>query len=155
MSNRSRTETWKVYKITSPNERVYIGCTNLELEDRFNKGLGYKYNKELWNDILYYGWSNFKTEILLECKEDSMAREFEHSEIKKYPDGYNIYRGEHIRYNPDYQPPRKAVLCVETNIVYDSIYQAAKATGCSKQKISQCCRGLKYKSTGGYHWKFV
>jgi len=37
---------------------------------------------------------------------------------------------------------------------YDSIAQAALATGCHKQSISGCCRN-KIKTTGGYIWKYA
>ena len=49
---------------------------------------------------------------------------------------------------------RKKVLCVETNIIYDSITEASLKTGTSTSKISSCCNG-KRKTTGGYHWKYI
>lgn len=49
---------------------------------------------------------------------------------------------------------RKKVLCVETNIIYDSITEASLKTGASTSKISSCCNG-KRKTTGGYHWKYI
>jgi hypothetical protein len=146
---------WKVYKLTSPTGRVYIGCTKLDLEQRWQSGRNYKSNVELFNDIIAYGWNSFTKELIADYDLEDAARDREHSEIQNYPDGYNIYRGLRRVYNPDFEPVRKAVLCVETGVIYESIYQAAKATGCNKQKISKCCRGIDYKSTGGYHWKFV
>ena len=151
---RKRLDYWTVYKITSPNGRVYIGCTNLDMEDRFNKGRGYQHNKEMFDDIVLYGWNSFKKQVLFEFENEQDARECEHEEIKKYPDGYNIYRGQKQRYNPNWKPERKRVMCVETEKIYDSIYQAAKENGLAKNKISYCCRGLRNK-TGGYHWKFI
>ena len=150
MSNK-----WTVYKITSPNGRVYIGCTSTDLETRFQKGRGYHTNKEMFDDIIFYGWQSFTTEIIYQSDFEDAAREREHLEIQKYPDGYNRYRG--IKGYVSTGTPKtqsKAVLCVETGIVYESIYQAALQTGLSKNKISYCCRGIRNR-TGGYHWKFV
>lgn len=150
MSNK-----WKVYKLVSPNGRVYIGCTELPLEKRFQSGRGYKTNTELFDDIIAYGWNNFEEYVLFESDNEQLAREREHEEIKKYPDGYNRYRG--IKgYIPTSNPktPPKRVQCVETGVIYDSIYQAAHENGLAKNKISYCCRGMRNK-TGGYHWKFV
>ena len=49
----------------------------------------------------------------------------------------------------------KRVLCVETNIVYSSLAEAAKSCGLeSKDKISLCCKG-KRKTAGSYHWQYV
>ena len=46
----------------------------------------------------------------------------------------------------------KAVLCIETNIIYPSITTARKLTGICK--ISDVCNG-KRKTAGGYHWEFI
>jgi hypothetical protein len=48
----------------------------------------------------------------------------------------------------------KAVQCIETGIVYESISAASEATGCGTKSISWCCRGEK-SSAGGYHWKYM
>jgi hypothetical protein len=37
---------------------------------------------------------------------------------------------------------------------WDSMSQAEKETGICHRKISMCCRGKKYKQTGGYKWKY-
>ncbi len=47
----------------------------------------------------------------------------------------------------------KQVICIETGKVYDSLLEASKECGCSKNHISDCCRG-KRNTTGGYHWKY-
>lgn len=149
-------ETWKVYKLVSPTDRVYIGCTKLPLEKRWEKGSNYKHNKELFDDIVLYGWENFLTFVIAQYTDEAEAREREHSEIQNYPNGYNIYRGEKQR--PKVENPLNApkqVMCVETGVIYESIKEAARQTGLCKQKISYCCRGIRYKKTGGYHWKFV
>ena len=48
----------------------------------------------------------------------------------------------------------KAVLCIETNIVYKSIVCASRETGTLPEKISMVCNG-KQKTAGGYHWEFI
>lgn len=152
MSNKKE---WKVYKLTSPNARVYIGCTELPLEKRWENGSNYKHNKELFNDIVRFGWLSFTKEVLLSSENECFARHTEHCEIQNYPDGYNVYRG--IKgYVPTGNPPSppKQVLCVETKQTFSSIHSAASETGLSRVKISECCNG-KRKRTGGYHWKFI
>lgn len=47
---------------------------------------------------------------------------------------------------------RKAIVCVETGVVYESIAAASKATGISSGAISFCVRGVT-KTSGGFHWK--
>lgn len=48
----------------------------------------------------------------------------------------------------------KKVLCIETNITYDSMQEAAKLTNSSISKISLCCHGKRNK-TNNFHWKFI
>lgn len=146
---------WKVYKLTSPNGRVYIGCTEMPVEKRWKNGYNYKHNKELFNDIIQHGWNSFTKEVLCVFKNEKDARSHEHEMIQKFQDGYNIYRG--IKgYVPTGNLPSqpKQVLCVETKKIYSSLHNAAIETGLSRIKISECCSG-KRKRTGGYHWKIV
>lgn len=50
----------------------------------------------------------------------------------------------------------KKVLCIETNTVYDSIKEAAAATGFNEASIRKCCTGIEgvseYKRL---HWKYL
>ena len=48
---------------------------------------------------------------------------------------------------------RKKVICVETNIIYDSMTQASLETKINLSKISNCCGG-KQLTAGGFHWKY-
>lgn len=47
----------------------------------------------------------------------------------------------------------KAVICVETGVVYASQTEAARETGIPQGNISKACRGL-LGAVGGYHWRF-
>lgn len=48
----------------------------------------------------------------------------------------------------------KKVLCVETGEIFESTMDAYRKTGIFHNNISKACNG-KYKTTGGYHWKYV
>ena len=48
----------------------------------------------------------------------------------------------------------KAVLCVELNRIFGSTMEAERELGINQSHISACCRG-KYKSSGGYTWRYV
>lgn len=48
---------------------------------------------------------------------------------------------------------RKKVLCIDTNILYESITSAFEDTNISVSCISTCCSG-KTKTAGGYHWRY-
>ena len=49
---------------------------------------------------------------------------------------------------------RKAVLCVEANVIYCSQAEAGKTIGINPSHISACCKG-KRKTAGGFHWKYI
>lgn len=45
------------------------------------------------------------------------------------------------------------VVCVETGKIYNTLTDAQKDTGASRQYIEFCCKD-KNKTSGGYHWKY-
>lgn len=49
---------------------------------------------------------------------------------------------------------KKKVLCIETNMVFDSIAIAMQHTGVSRSSISLVIHN-KMQTAGGYHWKYV
>lgn len=48
----------------------------------------------------------------------------------------------------------KRVLCIETNISYNSAKEASLAIGLEKSAISACCMG-KTKTAARFHWKYI
>ena len=46
------------------------------------------------------------------------------------------------------------IRCIETNIIYNSLREAERETGCAHNHISECVRGLT-KTCGGFHWEYV
>ena len=59
---------------------------------------------------------------------------------------------EHMRMS---KKNRRSVLCVEKNIVYNSIREAAKMCNIERNTISKCCKKIKnYNTAGGYHWEY-
>ena len=46
---------------------------------------------------------------------------------------------------------RKKVICIDTNEIFNSIAEAEKVK--NVHNISLCCSG-KYKTAGGYHWRY-
>lgn len=53
-----------------------------------------------------------------------------------------------------YTVQRKKVLCVETNVIYNSVMEANRKTGINNRNIGSCCNG-KRERAGGYHWQWV
>lgn len=95
--SNSSNETYYVYLHTFPNNKKYIGvCMNYKIRWGKNGG-GYKSNKEMYNDILKYGWSNIKHEILLKTNDCASAYNLENKlieilNLQNKDCGYNKYR---------------------------------------------------------------
>jgi len=48
---------------------------------------------------------------------------------------------------------RRAVVCLDTDVVYGSIAEAVTKLGIASSSISQCC-SKRRKTAGGYHWAY-
>jgi len=53
-------QNYKIYKLTFPDDKVYIGQTRRNPEDRWIKGAGYKKQEKVYQAILKFGWDNIK-----------------------------------------------------------------------------------------------
>ena len=59
---------------------------------------------------------------------------------------------EFIPFKRDYK--HKQILCLDNNIIYNSVHEASKNTGCSIVGIRHCCTGY-LKTTKGMHFSYV
>ena len=89
---------YTVYMHTFPNNKVYIGITKMNTQNRWLNGKGYKTSRKLNLAIQKYGWDNVEHKILYEklTKEEAEQKEIEL--IAKYDStndyyGYNIEKG--------------------------------------------------------------
>lgn len=89
---------YKVYKLTSPSRKVYIGITGRPINQRWANGKGYKKCPAVHKAINKYGWDNFDKEILVEDLTENDAKEMEIFFIKLFKSnekkhGYNLTDG--------------------------------------------------------------
>ena len=96
--HQSEDAIYKIYKLTAPTGKVYIGCTQQKPERRWQKGKGYCQNRMLWADIEKYGWDAFEKEILCDKLLQEAADKLEDKFIQYYDSrnpvkGYNCYTG--------------------------------------------------------------
>lgn len=91
-------ENYKVYMLTSPSGKRYIGLTKQDVKQRWGSGRHYPNNRFLTNAIKKYGWENLKHEVLREGMTEEEAKKYEVEMIAKYnttdrEHGYNITLG--------------------------------------------------------------
>lgn len=73
----------------------------------------------------------------------------------KYNSNYGTHNkriSESMTNNPKMS---KKVLCIETGKIYPSTMQVERELGFSNSDISKCCRGIKHKTVGGFHWCYI
>lgn len=86
---------YKVYCLTFPDGKKYVGMTKQDIRRRWRKGKGYE-GQPVYDAIMACGWENIKHEILFTCetKEEAEAKEIELiSTLNARENGYNIAYG--------------------------------------------------------------
>ena len=116
--------------------------------------------------IAKYGWENFEKEILELCTETELD-EKEIYYIEKYKPEYNLTRGGNgnmgYKHTPEVReklsraakkqwqsPEQKALFCIETGEIFESVKIAAEKIGVVPSFLSKVLHGKK-KTAGGYH----
>ena len=61
---------------------------------------------------------------------------------------------DNINYGTRTKRVSKPIYCVELDRVFDGAKQAARELSLSQGNITSCCKG-RYKTTGGYHFKYA
>ena len=108
-------KSYCVYKHSFPNGKVYIGITSQKPEDRWNHGFGYECNREMFRDIVLYGWNNVQHDIIQSNVDENTARSIERDMIKELSAG-----GKRTAYNTQQVCPEKHKEWYETEINEDS-----------------------------------
>lgn len=104
----------------------------------------------LYQNINQYGWENFHSKVLCEGDDESYYVWLLQASLnlcwnnRTCPDNVK----EAIK-----EANSKAVVCVETGVVYPSATEADNNTPANYAAISRCCSG-KQKTAGGFHWRF-
>lgn len=146
-------DKYKVYKHTTPSNKVYIGITSQTISKRWQNGRGYITNEYFYRAIKKYGWENIKHEILFNNldKDDACKKEIEL--IAKYNStdyhyGYNCSTGGNlgnVKSVDQYTVDGKFIK------TFPSIAEAE--TEYNIDNISACCKG-KILSSGGFVWRY-
>ena len=157
---------YTVYKHTTPDGRIYIGCTGCRIKMRWQNGYHYKSNPRFTKAIKHYGWDSIKHEIIadgLSIEEATrleriLIRELDATNPKK---GYNVQKGGAINYQAGTRINKLnsvpgiplMVRCVETGEVFKTLTEGAHAKNTRQPNVSRCIKkGIK---AGGYMWELV
>lgn len=151
-----------LYQGLSRNEACQKEIEMISYYNTSDKNLGYNISpggedghNNLWNDEEYRykqiserkaRWQNadYKERHANSMKQAMEKEEYKEKQSKKtkerWKDGYFDYFC-------------KPVICLETGIIYKSLYDASEQTNTCRQDIGLCCN-KKQKTANGYHWIF-
>lgn len=150
-----------VYQIRSLRDgKVYVGSSyniasrwaehqhDLRKNEHRNARLQNAYNK--------YGSENFVYEVIEIIESEDQAEQFKREQYWiGVKDACNRKKGYNIQKEVLIIPHvERAVVCLETKEIFDSLKEAGKAKNVDAGSISCCCNKRKLKQTGGYHWRF-
>jgi group I intron endonuclease len=128
-------ENYKVYKHTTPSNKVYIGITKLDVNQRWKNGNGYKGNQYFTRAISKYGWENIKHDVLYDGFTKGQAEKKEIERISLYKSdnskfGYNIQHGGNVN-------------CVdeETKLKISRAMSNRKVSRETREKLSELHKG--------------
>lgn len=166
-----------IYKYTNLiNNKIYIGQTCQQLEKRAGKdGNGYKGCTYFYRAIKYYGWDNFKSEVIVSNLTEKEADIIEQEYIKQYNSndptyGYNLegggrYSKINVTRKTYFQdelmkywrfPNKIAQYDLTGNIlkIWKNIQTAANELHMPVSSITGCCSG-RTKRAGKYIFKHI
>ena len=125
--------SYYVYKHTFPNDKVYIGITCMEPEERWNGGKGYIGQSVMLKAILEFGWDNIEHEIVYEGLSEEEAEQKEIELIAKYNSndsnfGYNVSDGGLVKRNrrvveihkPNYKKEKMRTVKIGINELFEA-----------------------------------
>lgn len=90
-SIRKDNNSYSVYKLTFPNNKIYIGLTCGSPDSRWSNGEGYIHNKEMYSDILKYTWEKVQKDIIQNNLTWSEADHLETQLIQIYSQHHKLY----------------------------------------------------------------
>ena len=143
---------YRIYKITSPEGKVYIGQTKNMLERRHQYGCGYKSNTLLWNDIVKYGWNAFTDKVIerVETKEEALLREAYWISYYKSDEpsrGYNTHTNHSTLAR--LLPKQPKYLLEETGETFFTLEEVGQKI---ERTAAAICKAIKqHRSCNGFH----
>lgn len=145
------------YKKFGSDNPMYNKKVNESTKEKISKGLkGNKNAKgKTWNMSLE---SRQKISAALKGNKNCLGRKIsENMRNKIIESNHNRIISDETRVkmsNSHKGKTAKKVRCVELNLEFDMVQDAAKFVNKDGSAISACCRG-KQKTCGGYHWEYI
>ena len=172
-----------VYKLESPEGKVYIGATS-DLKHRWRgNGIGYNGSPLIEAAIKKWGWEGLKKTVIMDNLSENEAYALEREKIAEYKSndecyGYNLESGgktgkkmhktsiEKVRKANMGHPVSKEnrlklsertsipIICIETKCTYKNAIEAADKLGLCASSIRKACKG-KQGCCGGLHFALL
>lgn len=152
-----------IYIHTCPNYWTYVGMSQ-QPKQRWNKGEGYKENKDFYDAIQKFGWNNIKHEIVAETNYKWIAQKIERTLITHFKNKKRSFNETNIeekllvnksnRKNPIKKVGQYDKVTGVKIKEFESTRIARDYTGIAEYSIKANCLG-KSKTAGGYIWRYL
>ncbi len=157
-----------IYLLTdSTNGKQYVGQTTQLLRKRLREHRR-KHYTYIDQAIKAHSWQNFTVEVLDECTNSDELNERERYRIAtlgtRAPNGYNLTDGgngslgcpltQMAKDKISATRRKRAVICVELGITFESVAKAAKWAGVTPTAIVQACRDSDRRAAK-FHWIYL
>lgn len=146
-----------IYKFTSPSNKVYIGITK-NLKERYYKHkclVDREYKRALYKACRHYGFENMEFKVLEVVSANSeKARRRTHTAETKQKIAENTKKALNNISRESKMKMLKAsmatkqVICLDTNIIYNSVTECAEAYSSTTSEISAVCKGKRITAKG-------
>lgn len=134
-SHPGRPHTYSVYIHESPDGKRYVGMTQYKLSRKWRMGDGYMSNKDLYSDIVEYGWDCFAHYLVMETSDRDEAESAVNALIKKYK-----------TYDPEYGYNRRVSMDKPCSCpVIESKFIRLLGDGSKKPENKECRKPSKIK----------
>ena len=156
----SQNNDYVVYCHICPNNKKYYGMTK-NIKNRWLES-NYKHSTKFYEAIQLYGWSNIEHLIVADSLTKEEAELLEEELIRDnmtYDSTYGYNTRVGMKWNDAFMPHTESVICITTNMVFDTIKDAYTYYGIHDSNLSACCKG-KRKSCGKYNgqklvWRYL
>lgn len=140
-----------------------VGMFSEETKQKLRKAnLGKKHSEETKKKISesHLGEKNYlygkhlSEETKKKLSEAHKGKKASEETRQKMRERYKHYKHPMLGRKGENNPKSKPVICVETNIVYQSITIASEQSHIDTGSITKACKGER-KTAGGFHWEYA
>ena len=149
---------YTIYKRTTPDGKVYIGCTSKSLAARAGiEGAGYRQSPLFWAAILEWGWSRIESEVLSTTDSAEEAKRLETDAIIQAVNDYGSDKLLNTKLSSSYSwtPEQRAYMSSAQKARFDNPEEHTKISASVRLALQDPEVRLKISQAGTKRYQVV